>query len=221
MSTFRRSRTRDFLHPGTTVDLVLVVVNQSPDVTDKLVGISTDIGKVTVTGDPDFAGRWNAVRRYAERSEPESRRRRRGRRHRQGDGALTKPITNGLNYNFTFDFEKAGSVSLPVPISAGRPAEATSRRRPEPYPRSVGPARYGHRVAKARSQYRCSECRHVTAKWVGRCLECGTWGSVDEVAVLSAVRNGNRHLGAAPSSAAVPISSIEPRRHPALSYRDR
>ena len=42
----------DFLRPGATVDLVLVVVNQSPDVTDKLVGISTDIGKVTVTGDP-------------------------------------------------------------------------------------------------------------------------------------------------------------------------
>ena len=40
----------DFLRPGATVDLVLVVVNQSPDVADKLVGISTDIGKVTVTG---------------------------------------------------------------------------------------------------------------------------------------------------------------------------
>ncbi len=64
-------------------------------------------------------------------------------------------------------------------------------------------------MAKARSQYRCSECRHVTAKWVGRCLECGTWGSVDEVAALSAVRSGARH-SVAPSSAAVPISSIEP-----------
>ncbi|MGA8544457.1 MAG: DNA repair protein RadA [Mycobacterium sp.] len=64
-------------------------------------------------------------------------------------------------------------------------------------------------MAKARSQYRCSECRHVTAKWVGRCLECGTWGSVDEVAVISAVRNGARH-SVATSSAAVPISSIEP-----------
>src|SRR6202012_1316466 len=72
------------------------------------------------------------------------------------------------------------------------------------------PPRYGHAVAKARSQYRCSECRHVTAKWVGRCLECGTWGSVGEVAVLSAVGNSNRHL-VAPSCAAVPISSIEPR----------
>jgi DNA repair protein RadA/Sms len=65
-------------------------------------------------------------------------------------------------------------------------------------------------VAKARSQYRCSQCRHVTAKWVGRCLECGTWGSVGEVAVLSAVGSGTRHL-VAPSCAAVPISSIEPR----------
>jgi DNA repair protein RadA/Sms len=65
-------------------------------------------------------------------------------------------------------------------------------------------------VAKARSQYRCSECRHVTAKWVGRCLECGTWGSVDEVAVLSAVRSAARQ-SVATSAAAVPISSIEPR----------
>ena len=64
-------------------------------------------------------------------------------------------------------------------------------------------------MAKARSQYRCSECRHVTAKWVGRCLECGTWGSVDEVTVLSAVRGGARPL-ISPSSAAVPISAVEP-----------
>jgi DNA repair protein RadA/Sms len=66
-------------------------------------------------------------------------------------------------------------------------------------------------VANARSQYRCSECRHVTAKWVGRCLECGTWGTVDEVTVLSAVRGSRRSPNsAASSSAAVPISSVEP-----------
>jgi len=64
-------------------------------------------------------------------------------------------------------------------------------------------------VAKARSQYRCSECRHVTAKWVGRCLECGTWGSIDEVTVLSAVRGSSRAV-VSPSTAAVPITSIEP-----------
>ncbi len=63
-------------------------------------------------------------------------------------------------------------------------------------------------MANARSQYRCSECRHVTAKWVGRCLECGTWGTVDEVAVLSAVGAGRRPAN--PASRAVPISSIAP-----------
>jgi DNA repair protein RadA/Sms len=67
-------------------------------------------------------------------------------------------------------------------------------------------------VAHARSQYRCSECQHVTAKWVGRCLECGTWGTVDEAPVLAAVGGAGRRAGApsAGASRAVPISSIEP-----------
>jgi hypothetical protein len=108
----------DFLRPGAVVDLVLVVVNQSPDVTDKLLGISTDIGKVTVTGDPTLpAGGTLFV------GTP------RGQNSKAIDAveaansvkatvALSKPITNGPNYNFTFNFEKAGTVSLPVPISA-------------------------------------------------------------------------------------------------------
>jgi len=48
-------QTGDFLRPGATLDLVLVVVNQSPDAVDKLVGITTDIGNVTVTGNPNIA----------------------------------------------------------------------------------------------------------------------------------------------------------------------
>ena len=66
-------------------------------------------------------------------------------------------------------------------------------------------------MANARPQYRCSECQHLTAKWVGRCLECGTWGTVDEAPVLAAVgglaRRGHRPATSVP---AVPISSIEP-----------
>jgi DNA repair protein RadA/Sms len=65
-------------------------------------------------------------------------------------------------------------------------------------------------VAKTRPQYRCSECRHLTAKWVGRCLGCGTWGTVEEVTVLQAA-NGSLRCSAAPSCPAVSISSIEPR----------
>ncbi|MFZ1372749.1 MAG: ATPase domain-containing protein, partial [Nostocoides sp.] len=31
------------------------------------------------------------------------------------------------------------------------------------------------------SSFRCSECGWVSVKWVGRCGECQTWGSVDQV----------------------------------------
>ncbi len=93
-------------------------MNQSPDITDKLVGITTDIGKVTVTGDPTlpasgvlfFGGQNGQTKRSDQAVE-------------SGDTlkatiALSKPITNGPNYDVTFDFEKAGSVSVAVPISA-------------------------------------------------------------------------------------------------------
>lgn len=65
-------------------------------------------------------------------------------------------------------------------------------------------------MANPRSQYRCSECQHVTAKWVGRCLECGTWGTVDEAPVLSAVGGRRAVSASATASRPVPITSVEP-----------
>ena len=111
-------QTGDFLQPGRSVDLVAVAINESPDVSDRLVGITSDIGTVTIGGDgrlpaggtlfigrpegpnvaPGPLGSNNAVRATV---------------------ALTKPITNGLTYNFTFDFEKAGQATVLVPVSAG------------------------------------------------------------------------------------------------------
>jgi hypothetical protein len=111
-------QTGDFLRPGATVDLVLVAVNQSPDITDKLVGITTDIGKVTVTGDPVlpasgvlFIDGPNSQHKKAVDAVEDA-------HSVKATVALTKPITNGLDYDFTFNFEKAGSVSVAVPISA-------------------------------------------------------------------------------------------------------
>lgn len=111
-------QTGDYLRPGATVDLVLVAVNESPDITDKLVGITTDIGKVTVTGDPTlhasgvlFVGRQNDQPKKPDEAIENA-------DTVKATIALSKPITNGPNYNVTFNFEKAGSVSLPVPISA-------------------------------------------------------------------------------------------------------
>ena len=80
-------------------------------------------------------------------------------------------------------------------------------------------------MAKARSQYRCSECRHVTAKWVGRCPDCGTWGTVDEVAVLAAINGSATRRAVVPTTPAVPISSIDPGNtrhfHTGVSELDR
>jgi DNA repair protein RadA/Sms len=35
-------------------------------------------------------------------------------------------------------------------------------------------------MAKARSEFRCSECGWTSIKWVGQCGECQAWGSVEE-----------------------------------------
>lgn len=117
-------QTGDFLQPGQTVDLVLVAVNQSPDVADRLVGVRSDIGTVTVSGDARLpAGGMLFI------GTPEGERVAPGpigsNNAAKATVALAKPVTNGLTYNFTFDFEKAGQASVMVPISAGlepRPA---------------------------------------------------------------------------------------------------
>ncbi|MDP7731783.1 hypothetical protein QXM59_26715 [Mycobacterium sp. TY813] len=110
----------DFLQPGKSVDLVLVAINNSPDVNDRLTGITSDIGNVTVSGDAKLpAGRLLIV------GTPEGQVVAPG--PSEGNGAakatvnLSKPITNGLTYKFTFKFEKAGEASVQVPISAGMP----------------------------------------------------------------------------------------------------
>jgi DNA repair protein RadA/Sms len=69
-------------------------------------------------------------------------------------------------------------------------------------------------VAKPKSTYRCSACGHQVAKWVGRCSECGEWGSVDEVALVSAGGSGigggkSATVATRPSAPARPMSQID------------
>ena len=76
-----------------------------------------------------------------------------------------------------------------------------------------------------RAQYRCSECHHVTAKWVGRCPDCGTWGTVNEVATVNALGGSSGARSVVPTSPAVPITSIDPGAtrhfHTGISELDR
>ncbi|MTB73206.1 DNA repair protein RadA [Arsenicicoccus cauae] len=65
----------------------------------------------------------------------------------------------------------------------------------------------------ARATYRCSECGWTTAKWVGRCGECQTWGSVSEVGAV-AIRTQPATYVERP---AVPIGDVDGRRAEARS----
>jgi copper(I)-binding protein len=116
----------DYVQPGRDIELLFVAVNNSPDVNDKLVSITSDIGKVTLTGDTSIPANGVltvgapdgqiAPLESVERAEAA-----------EASVALSKPITNGLTYNFTFVFEKAGETTVIVPISAG---EAPRREAP-------------------------------------------------------------------------------------------
>ena len=118
------NQTGGYLQPGRTVDLVLVAVNQSATTADRLVGITSDIGAVTVSGDARLPPGGSLFV-----GTPEGQRVAPGPVGSNTAAAkatinLVKPISNGLTYNFTFKFEKAGQATVAVPISAGlKPAQ--------------------------------------------------------------------------------------------------
>ncbi|MDI3313582.1 MAG: hypothetical protein QJR12_04625 [Mycobacterium sp.] len=111
-------QTGDFLRPGQPVNLVLVAVNRSRVVADRLVSITSEIGTVTLSGDTRlpvggklFIGASAGQNVRALRAvEPAT--------AAKATVVLAKPITNGLTYRFTFTFERAGRASVMVPISA-------------------------------------------------------------------------------------------------------
>ncbi|MFN8071786.1 MAG: hypothetical protein U0R66_08270 [Mycobacterium sp.] len=107
----------DYLQPGKIVPLLFAAANNSADVNDKLVSITSEVGTVALSGDGAIPA--GGVLNVAPK----------GQAQEMGSAApagaavtLAKPITNGLSYPFTFTFEKAGSTTVNVPISAGEGA---------------------------------------------------------------------------------------------------
>ncbi len=126
-------QTGDFVQPGSTVDLLFVVSNDSTGSNDELTAISTDIGKVSVTGTKKVPAGSLLIVSAPDGQGSASPSGLKELRAVEGVGAATatvaldKPISNGLTYDFTFEFKKAGPVSLAVPIAAGHAAEAVSQ----------------------------------------------------------------------------------------------
>lgn len=107
-------QTGDFLQPGRVVPLMFLAANNSPDLSDKLVSITSDVGTVALTGDgtiaPGGALVYGAGPGQADQMSSAT--------APTAAVTLTQPITNGLSYKFTFNFERAGSTTVAVPISA-------------------------------------------------------------------------------------------------------
>ena len=103
------------LQPGLAVGLVFVAANDSPDTNDKLVGITSEVGDVKISGDGTIAaGEALVVNPPSGEAAPMG-----SATPVTAEVMLSKPVSNGLTYNFTFDFEKAGKATVAVPISAG------------------------------------------------------------------------------------------------------
>lgn len=113
----RAEQTSDAIGPGSDVQLMFVATTESPQLEDRLVSVTSDIGTVSLTGDatlpaggtlvvgnpasqPDLTGVETANTAEAEVT-------------------LSEPISNGLLYDFTFTFEDAGETTVSVPVSAG------------------------------------------------------------------------------------------------------
>lgn len=68
---------------------------------------------------------------------------------------------------------------------------------------------------KARSSHICSECGYTSPKWLGRCPDCGAWGSFQEhqVATSSAAPSVSaKPIGLIPTSPAQSITRIDATR---------
>jgi copper(I)-binding protein len=114
----RAPQTTDYIKPGTEAELLFTASNTSPDVNDKLVSITSDVGSVKLSGKGDVPANGvlvvgtpdgqTAALGSVEAADSS-----------QAKVTLSKPITNGLTYDFTFKFEKSGEATLSVPISAG------------------------------------------------------------------------------------------------------
>ncbi|EFK55625.1 DNA repair protein RadA [Corynebacterium genitalium ATCC 33030] len=66
-------------------------------------------------------------------------------------------------------------------------------------------------MAKKRTVYTCSECGYSSPKWLGRCPECGAWGTLAESAAPVSAASGAgsaRPRVLTPSSAAQPITKV-------------
>lgn len=63
------------------------------------------------------------------------------------------------------------------------------------------------KTRKSSVSYRCTECGWTTAKWVGRCGECQSWGTVEEAG--AAQEHGRTRVARSVAQPAEPIGQVD------------
>ncbi len=74
-------------------------------------------------------------------------------------------------------------------------------------------------MAKKKSKFVCQSCGYESAKWMGKCPNCGEWNQMTEeveLVVPKGTRNAFQHTAAAPQKA-TPINSIETKEEPRVT----
>ncbi|MBZ0168532.1 DNA repair protein RadA [Candidatus Methylomirabilis lanthanidiphila] len=64
-------------------------------------------------------------------------------------------------------------------------------------------------MAKAQSHYLCQSCGYQTARWMGRCPDCGEWASLLEERVTGERHGARRNEAPSGSSRATPITAVD------------
>jgi hypothetical protein len=123
------------LQPGDSVGLLFVAANQSATDNDRLVGITSDIGPVTLNPvNPEIPAARTLIVGKPDGVEADAMQALSTAVKANATVKLTKPLANALTYNFVFTFERAGQAAIGVPVTAGD----TAPRAEQPSPAGEG-----------------------------------------------------------------------------------
>lgn len=114
----RADQTTDAIQPGTEVELIFVAATEAPETEDRLVSVTSDVGKVSLTGDTTLP-RGGMLVVGTPDGQPSALEEIEAADTAQAKVRLSKPISNGLLYDFTFKFQNAGETTVAIPVSAG------------------------------------------------------------------------------------------------------
>jgi DNA repair protein RadA/Sms len=70
-------------------------------------------------------------------------------------------------------------------------------------------------MAKAKTQYVCSECGGASLKWQGQCPHCNAWNSLSEARVETAAEH--RYAPLAPTAAVQSLQEVQAKEMPRVA----